>query len=115
MDILQTHPRRDTFDLEQLRVAIDAASACATTCATCADACLHEDDPKAMTRCIDLCTQCAAICRTTAEILARASPDGESWRSIVQACIDTCRECAEECERHGDHHEHCRICAEACR
>jgi hypothetical protein len=23
--------------------------------------------------------------------------------------------CAEECERHADHHEQCRICAEQCR
>jgi hypothetical protein len=23
--------------------------------------------------------------------------------------------CAEECERHAEHHDHCRVCAEACR
>jgi hypothetical protein len=23
--------------------------------------------------------------------------------------------CAEECDRHADRHEHCRICAAACR
>jgi hypothetical protein len=115
MDILSTHPSKDTFDLAQLRAAIDAAAECATTCASCADACLREDDPKAMVRCIDLCTQCAAICRTTAEILSRPGPNGDSWRSIVEACIAACRECAEECEQHAGHHEHCRICAEACR
>lgn len=115
MDILQTHPKRDTFDLDRLRAAIDAASACANTCATCSDSCLHEDDPKAMTRCIDLCTQCAAICRTTAEVLSRPGPNGDSWRAIVRACIEVCRECAEECDQHAGHHDHCRVCAEECR
>ena len=115
VDILQTHPKRDTFDLDRLRAAIDAASACASTCATCADACVHEDDPAAMARCIDLCSQCAAICGTTAEILSRSSPNGDSWRAIVQACIEVCRECAAECGQHAGHHEHCGICAEACR
>jgi len=115
MDILSTHPKKDTFDLAQLRAAIDATSACASTCGTCADACLHSDDPSDMVRCVHLCTQCAAICRTTAEVLSRPSPNGDSWRSIVQACIEVCRECAAECDEHAGHHEHCRICADACR
>jgi hypothetical protein len=115
MDILQTHPKRDTFDLDELRAAIDATSACASTCATCSDACLHGDDPAAMTRCIDLCTQCSTICRATADILSRPGPNGDSWRAVVEACIAVCTECAEECEQHAGHHEHCRLCAEECR
>ena len=93
----------------------DAANRCASTCATCSDACLHGEDAGSMTRCIDLDNQCAAICRTTADILSRPGPNGDSWRAIVEACIAVCTECAEECEQHADHHDHCRICAEACR
>jgi hypothetical protein len=26
-----------------------------------------------------------------------------------------CLACAEECDRHAAHHQHCRLCAEACR
>ena len=115
MDILSDPPKKDTFNLEQLRAAIDAASACANSCATCADSCLHEENPADMARCISLCNQCAAICRTTAQILAQPSPNGDSWRAIVEACIAVCTECAEECEQHAEHEEHCRICAEACR
>ncbi|WP_341252463.1 four-helix bundle copper-binding protein [Euzebya pacifica] len=111
-DILKTHPSRDTFDLDELAAAIDAALRCAQTCATCADACLHGDDPASMVTCIDLDTQCAAICRTTAEVLSRPGPNGDSWREIVKACIATCRECAAECGSHD--HDHCRMCAEAC-
>ena len=114
-DILSTHPARDTFDLGPLRAAIDAANRCASTCATCSDACLHSGDATSMSRCIDLDNQCAAICRTTADILSRPGPNGDSWRAVVEACIAVCTECAQECEQHADHHDHCRICAEACR
>ena len=114
-DILTTHPDRDTFDLDQLRAAIDAANRCASTCATCSDACLHGDDPASMARCIDLDNQCAAICRSTADILSRPGPNGDSWRAIVEACTAVCTECAQECGQHAEHHDHCRICAEACR
>ena len=62
-DILSTHPSKDTFDLPQLRAAIDAAARCASSCSTCADACLHGEHVEHMVRCIDLDTQCAAICR----------------------------------------------------
>ena len=112
-DILETHPLRDTFDPGPLRTAIDAALRCASTCASCADACLHGEDANDMARCIDLDEQCATICFTTARVLSQPGPNGDSWRSIVQACIDVCRECAEECGGHD--HEHCRICAAACR
>lgn len=115
MDILSTHPKKDTFDLAELRAAIDAASACANACATCADACLHGDDPKAMVGCIDQCTQCAVICRATTDVLSRPAPDGDAWETLVKACIEACRSCAEECEQHADHSDHCRLCAEACR
>ena len=86
-DILSTHPARDTFDLGPLRAAIDAANRCASTCATCSDACLHSGDATSMSRCIDLDNQCAAICRTTADILSRPGPNGDSWRAVVEACI----------------------------
>jgi hypothetical protein len=33
----------------------------------------------------------------------------------VAACWEHCAICARECERHAEHHEHCRICGEVCR
>ena len=109
VDILSSHPSSDTFDLPQLRAAIDAASRCATSCASCADACLHGDGVEHMIRCIDLDNQCATICRATADILARPAPHGDSWRAVVQACIEVCRECADECAQHDHEHCHCLL------
>jgi hypothetical protein len=34
---------------------------------------------------------------------------------MLQACIEASRRCGDECEEHGKHMEHCRICAESCR
>lgn len=112
-DILSTHPSKDTFNQPELRAAIDAASKCASTCATCADACLHGGHADHMVECIDLDNQCAAICRATAEVLSRPAPNGDSWRKIVEACIAVCHECADECAKHD--HEHCQLCAADCR
>lgn len=41
--------------------------------------------------------------------------DANITRTQLQACIAACKACGDECERHGQMHEHCRICAKACR
>ena len=84
----------------------------ASSCATCADACLHGDHVEHMVRCIDLDNQCAEICRTTADVLSRPGPNGDSWEAVVRACIAVCRECAQECAQHE--HDHCQMCARDC-
>lgn len=112
-DILSTHPDHETFDLPELRAALDALAACAAACGTCSDSCLHGDHAAAMVRCIDLCTQCQVVCSATAQVLSRPGPNGDSWRAVVQACAAVCRECAEECVSHEM--DHCQLCAEACR
>jgi hypothetical protein len=59
---------------------------------------------------------CADVCVTTGQILWRQTePAWDLVRSQLQACVTACHVCGEECERHADHHEHCRACADACR
>jgi SAM-dependent methyltransferase len=41
--------------------------------------------------------------------------DANITRSVLEACRVVCRSCAAECERHAGMHDHCGICAEACR
>lgn len=66
-----------------------------------------------MKTCIRLDLECAAACRSAAEIMMM---DGEYTDAFCQVCADICTACAEECEKHARHGmEHCRICAEACR
>ncbi|MFI2433292.1 four-helix bundle copper-binding protein [Streptomyces sp. NPDC018693] len=51
------------------------------------------------------------ICNATASVLSRHTGyDANVTRAILTACA-----CADECSAHADMHEHCRLCAAACR
>jgi hypothetical protein len=80
-------------------------------CNHCASSCLQEKDVDSMTHCIRLDMECAAICRTAAELMTMGS---QHANAICQICADICQACAEECEKHM-HMDHCRQCATACR
>ena len=107
-----------SFDIEvaMLAAAIDALSDCALTCIGDTDADLGEPVVAEMVACIRLCTDCADVCSTAARITSRQfSYDPAVLRPLLEACAASCRTSGEECERHALRHEHCRICAEACR
>lgn len=96
--------------------AIDTCFDCTQSCVACGDACLAEERPSQLARCIRICGECADICDVTGRLLSRRFPDRpQIWETQLRACIVACRMCAEECEQHAAHHEHCRICADACR
>jgi len=82
-------------------------------CHQCASACLDEKEVDTLKACIRLDLECAAICRSTAELMMM---DGTYADAFCQVCADICTACAEECEKHAAMGmEHCRVCAEACR
>ena len=69
-----------------------------------------------LTRCIRLNRDCAEVWEATGKTLSRQTAfDAEMARAALEACARACGICGDECERHADHHEHCRVCAEACR
>lgn len=111
-DALADHPARPSLDFPELNRAIEAMSACATTCSVCADSHLGEN-AAAMADCIRHCLRCADLCSATARILSRPTLGGHAWERVVAACAAVCAECAAECERHD--HATCRECAAACR
>ena len=114
-EMLEAHPQPAAGDLDARVRCIEACSDCAASCTSCADADLGESDLPMMVRCIALCTNCADVCEVTGRIVTRqTTPDVALVRAIVEACIVACRASREECERHAQHHEHCRICAEVC-
>ncbi|QNP54383.1 four-helix bundle copper-binding protein [Hymenobacter qilianensis] len=89
-----------------------ALNACIAACEHCATACLQEQDVKMMARCIQLDRDCADICALTARFVARGS---EHAQHLLQLCAQICHACGVECAQHGEHHDHCRMCAEACK
>jgi hypothetical protein len=114
-EMIQSHPRSSQVPVG-LAQAITALEECASTCTSCADACLAESAVQDLVRCIRLNLDCADVCATTARVLLRQTePDWPVIRSQLEACIAICGACGEECDRHADHMEHCRVCAESCR
>ena len=115
-EILESHPAPAQLDRDLLARCIDECLACLQTCTACADADLAEDDIAEMRRCIRLCLDCADVCDATLRLLSRQTDyDPATTRAQVAASWEACAICARECERHAEHHEHCRICAEVCR
>jgi hypothetical protein len=114
-EMIQTHPLPTRIDRDALLRCIDDCFDCAAICTSCADACLGEEDVADMVRCIRLNQDCADTCDATGRILTRqTAPDLGVLRAATQACATACRACREECERHAQHHEHCRVCAQEC-
>jgi len=111
--LLDTYPRDFNVDAGVLAAAIEALSDCAQACA---DDCLSEQNVVELTKCIRLCLDCGDVCTATLRVVSRQTDyDANVTRPQLQACVAACRSCGDECERHGEMHEHCRICAEACR
>jgi hypothetical protein len=115
--MLQTNPSSAAVDASALVRCIEACFDCAQSRAACADACLGEDDPKSLARCIRLNLDCADMCDATGRVLSRLTAfEPRMARAALGACAEACRVCGDECEQHGQHGmEHCRMCSEACR
>ena len=115
-EMLEAHPWPAQIDRDLLARCIDECLACQQSCTACADASMAEDDVVEMRRSIRLCLDCADVCTATGRVLSRQTEyAAETARAQVRSCRELCAACAEECERHADHHAHCRICAEECR
>jgi hypothetical protein len=116
MPMLRTYPAETALDKGKLAAAIDALIACAQACTACADACLGEESPADLRTCIRTNLDCADICETTARVLSRQTAYNPAVTAVVlAACEAVCQACGDECASHAEMHEHCRICADACR
>jgi hypothetical protein len=116
IEMLQAAPQRLTVDAQLIADAIDAASACVVVCSACASACLSEDSPGEMATCVRDDLDCADVCGVTARHLARLNAsDKQLTLAVLAACIEACVQCAGSCAPHSEHHEHYRLCEQACR
>ncbi|MBD1395096.1 four-helix bundle copper-binding protein [Mucilaginibacter glaciei] len=95
---------------QKFKDCIAAGLACAVACNHCAISCLSEKDVKMMAKCIGLDLECAAVCRSAAELMSLGSNYSVQ---LCRICSDACKACAEECNKHDM--KHCQECAAACR
>jgi hypothetical protein len=115
--MLETYPKDlGGVDRRKLAECIASCFECAQTCTACADACLSEDKVADLTKCIRTNLDCADICAATGNILSRHTGyDANLTKAVLEACRMVCKSCADECGQHASMHEHCKVCAEACR
>ena len=114
--MLDSYPKDLGIDRAVLAECIAACLECSQACTACADACLSEDMVADLVQCISTDLNCADICAATANVLSRRTKfDVGLTRAIVEACRTACATCANECEQHADMHDHCKVCAAACR
>lgn len=114
--MLASHPAPAHSDGDVARACVEACYECSAICATCADACMSEDNVGKQVLCIRLNLDCADVCEVTGRLFARPSErDARALELQLEACAAFCRACGDECARHAPHMEHCRICAESCR
>ena len=115
-EMVEAYPAEIKLDRSLIAACIEASLQCAQACTACADACLSEDDVDMLRTCIRSDLDCADVCVTTSNVLSRHTGyDPNLTRAVLAACIQACTSSGDECERHAGHHDHCRICAEACR
>jgi hypothetical protein len=118
LPMLETYPAEINLNRARLAGVIDAVTACAQACTACADACLSESAQMLphLVKCIRDNPDCADVCDTTARVLSRHTAyDANLTAAQVHAAIQAVRTCGTSCGEHAEMHEHCRICAEACR
>ena len=115
-EMISTHPDVGGALNPALVDCIDACFDCAQACTACADACLAEPDVAELRQCIRLDLDCAVLAAATGAVVSRRPGGDDSLlKRVLDTCAEACRLCAQECERHAEHHVHCRVCAEACR
>lgn len=115
-NVFSAHPNPASDAGDEAFALVTAAAECSYVCTACADACLEEQDPAKMRKCIRLCLDCADVCALTARLISRpGEQDRAVLRAQLEACAKVCRACADECDRHAAKSDHCRVCAESCR
>jgi hypothetical protein len=102
----------------EMQECLDLCHDCHNICLSTVNHCLGLGGKHAREKHISQLLACAAICETSAELMALGS---EHHAPICGVCAQVCRECADDCERIDRSDEHmgecasvCRRCAESC-
>lgn len=107
---LKAKPSLSKNSFYEMKACIDACNSCAAMCNNCSSMCLKEKNVDAMSRCIQLNMECAAVCKAASQLMSLGSDD---YKEMCKICADICKKCGDECSKHKNM-EHCVKCAEAC-
>ncbi|MET1078042.1 MAG: four-helix bundle copper-binding protein [Pseudomonas sp.] len=88
---------------------IEACTASAVACETCANACLKTAAGSDRDICIALYHDCIDLCRLAVRLMQRQSALVDE---ICRLCAITCQAVAQQCNKYAD--LHCQECAQVC-
>jgi Domain of Unknown Function (DUF326) len=96
-----------------MQACAKACSDCQQMCNSCTTHCTHMllQGKKEHLTSLRTCQDCATICSSAAQIVARGGPFSNT---ICTACAEACSSCGKECEKFTDD-QHMKSCAEECR
>ncbi|PJJ70617.1 hypothetical protein CLV46_0139 [Diaminobutyricimonas aerilata] len=100
------------MDMDMMQRCMETLTAAEQACVMCADG----DAEAGMAMCASMCMNCADVSSAMMRMMLRPSGfEMQSMMAMMQATMTMMTACAEECEKHADMHEHCKLCAQACR
>ena len=112
-EVLRTITVESTVDLTKLSAAIEALADTERTTTACAAAMAGPGGDMATAVRADL--DCVDVCHAVRQVLTRATADATLLRGLLVAAIAACERSTRACERHAEHHGHCRLCSEGTR
>jgi hypothetical protein len=95
----------------EMQKCIDSCTNCAAVCLETGTYCLEQGGKHAGSHHVGLLQSCADICETSARFMIRES---ELHTATCRACAVVCDACAKSCEQFGNDEMMSR-CAEVCR
>ncbi|HMO18747.1 MAG TPA: four-helix bundle copper-binding protein [Oligoflexia bacterium] len=117
MENTTTNSRPGKSSISEMSRCADLCTECYKICLESIKQCLEKGGKHSDPSHINLLTDCASICNTSADFMIRGS---ENHVHTCKACAEICRLCAEECNSmSGDTEmekcaEVCKRCADSC-
>lgn len=113
-----THAAKPAALSAEMRRCLDECQSCEAICLQTLSYCMEKGGNHADPHHVALLVDCAKICETSANFLARGSTQ---HAQACGACADICKACEESCEQWPDDAvmkacaDACRSCYESCR
>jgi hypothetical protein len=87
---------------DQLAELVELCRYASDACASCAKTFVASGLPDTFRACELVCSDCADVCRATAQVASRYSGgDASALAALLRACAKACGECAAECANHA--------------
>jgi hypothetical protein len=100
-EMLVAHPQPSGVDLDARVRCIEACSDCAAVCTSCADADLSESDVAELVRCIRRCLDCADVCDATGRVVTRQTAADVG---LMRAAVEACVVVCRTCREECERH-----------